>query len=84
MQGVNEFVLDLRYNGGGYLISANVLASLLVPEKNQNDIFSIDTDNKGRQSKRYFSSEGANDTFEYRSPVCTNESFNSFGFGGGY
>lgn len=58
-QGVNEFVLDLRYNGGGYLISANILASLLVPEKNKNDIFSIDTDNKGRQSKRYFSSEGA-------------------------
>lgn len=57
-QGVNEFVLDLRYNGGGYLISANVLAGLLVPEKNKDDIFSIDTDNKGRQSKRYFNSEG--------------------------
>lgn len=56
-QGVNEFVLDLRYNGGGYLISANVLAALLVPEQNKNAVFCIDTDNKGRQSKRYFNSE---------------------------
>ncbi len=56
-QGVNEFVLDLRYNGGGYLMSANVLAGLLVPEKNKDDIFSIDVDNKGRKSIRYFSSE---------------------------
>lgn len=31
-QGVNEFVLDLRYNGGGYENSANMLAGLLIPE----------------------------------------------------
>lgn len=57
-EGVNEFVLDLRYNGGGYLISANVLASLLVPAQRKDAIFSIDTNNKGRSSTRLFSSEG--------------------------
>lgn len=31
-QGVNEFVLDLRYNGGGYENSANMLVGLLIPE----------------------------------------------------
>lgn len=58
-QGVNEFVLDLRYNGGGYLRSANLLASLLVPEVYKGELFSVHTDNQGKQSKRYFNSEGA-------------------------
>lgn len=31
-QGVNEFVLDLRYNGGGQTSSAQLLASLLAPQ----------------------------------------------------
>lgn len=31
-QGVNEFVLDLRYNGGGQTICAQLLASLLAPQ----------------------------------------------------
>lgn len=31
-QGVEEFVLDLRYNGGGLVTSAQILAELLAPE----------------------------------------------------
>lgn len=31
-QGVNEFVLDLRYNGGGQTTCAQLLASLLAPQ----------------------------------------------------
>lgn len=31
-QGVNEFVLDVRYNGGGQTSSAQLLASLLAPQ----------------------------------------------------
>lgn len=30
--GVQEFILDLRYNPGGYLITAKLLASLIAPE----------------------------------------------------
>jgi C-terminal processing protease CtpA/Prc len=38
-QGITEFVLDLRYNLGGYLTSAIDLASALVPNRNTKDIF---------------------------------------------
>lgn len=31
-EGVNELVLDLRYNGGGYVFTENVLANMLAPE----------------------------------------------------
>ncbi|MBQ6747226.1 MAG: hypothetical protein IJR07_09325 [Bacteroidaceae bacterium] len=30
-QGVTELILDLRYNGGGYVLTENLLASLLAP-----------------------------------------------------
>ncbi|WP_186756377.1 S41 family peptidase [Echinicola salinicaeni] len=39
-KGINEFVLDLRYNGGGYVSSAVNLASLIAPNATENDIFS--------------------------------------------
>ncbi|MDR2950123.1 MAG: hypothetical protein LBV71_13060 [Prevotella sp.] len=41
-QGVTEFVLDLRYNLGGYLTSAMDLASALVPNRNIKNIFAIE------------------------------------------
>ena len=47
-QGVNEFVLDLRYNGGGYENSANMLAGLLIPEASRKKVFAVFSDNKGQ------------------------------------
>lgn len=38
-QGISEFVLDLRYNPGGYLTSAMALASALVPNRKTSNIF---------------------------------------------
>jgi C-terminal processing protease CtpA/Prc len=38
-QGITEFVLDLRYNPGGYLTSAMDLASALVPNRSAENIF---------------------------------------------
>lgn len=38
-QGITEFVLDLRYNPGGYLTSAMDLASALVPNRKKSNIF---------------------------------------------
>ena len=32
--GVSELILDLRYNGGGYVIAEEALASMLAPEAN--------------------------------------------------
>ncbi|WP_226331978.1 S41 family peptidase [Echinicola marina] len=39
-KGINEFILDLRYNGGGYVSSAVNLASLIAPNTTENDVFS--------------------------------------------
>lgn len=33
-QGVTELILDLRYNGGGYVFTENVMASLFAPQVN--------------------------------------------------
>lgn len=38
-EGVEEFVLDLRYNGGGLVTSAQILAELLAPESALGKIF---------------------------------------------
>lgn len=37
--GANDLIIDLRYNPGGYVISATHLASALVPNQNTADIF---------------------------------------------
>ncbi|AWW31805.1 peptidase [Echinicola strongylocentroti] len=39
-KGINELILDLRYNGGGYVTSAINLASLIGKGVSENDIFS--------------------------------------------
>lgn len=39
--GVEEMILDLRYNGGGYLTSAVTLGSLLCPESALSQLFAI-------------------------------------------
>lgn len=57
-QGVNEFVLDLRYNGGGYEHSANMLAGLLISEESKSKVFGIFSNNKGKVTHtRYFNTE---------------------------
>jgi carboxyl-terminal processing protease len=38
-QGINDLILDFRYNGGGYQSSAVNLASLIAPGVTSNDIF---------------------------------------------
>ncbi len=47
-EGVTELILDLRYNGGGFVITENVMASMYVPEVNvkKQDIFEKELFNK--------------------------------------
>ena len=50
-QGVNEFILDLRYNGGGLLSCAQLLASLLAPTTALGDVFCKEVYNDLNQAK---------------------------------
>ena len=46
--GIEELVLDLRYNGGGYTVTSTVLASMLAPlsEVNAGSVYNRDIYNK--------------------------------------
>ncbi|SHF94187.1 S41 family peptidase [Dysgonomonas macrotermitis] len=50
-KGVTDVILDLRYNGGGYLVSAQALASALVPTLNTKNLFEILTYNSVKQAE---------------------------------
>ena len=50
-QGVNEFILDLRYNGGGLLTCAQLLASFLAPSSALGQVFCKEVYNDLNQSK---------------------------------
>ena len=58
-ENADELILDLRFNGGGYLSTANVLASMIVPEKNLDKAFcklKYNDDQKYKNSTVYFNS----------------------------
>ncbi|MDO5570277.1 MAG: S41 family peptidase [Bacteroidales bacterium] len=50
-QGVNELVIDLRYNLGGYLSCAQLLASLVIPNDKFNEVFCRLTYNESQKKK---------------------------------
>lgn len=52
-QSVDEFILDLRYNGGGQVTSAQLLATALAPSSAMGDIFCKITYNDKKSSKNY-------------------------------
>ena len=49
--GVQEFILDMRYNGGGRLSVANYLASKIVPPSNNNKTFITVAHNDKKQNE---------------------------------
>ena len=49
MQQLDGFILDLRYNGGGYLSSAILLSSMLLPSNLGGDILGLSKDNNGNE-----------------------------------
>lgn len=42
-QGITEFIIDLRYNGGGLVSTANTMGDLLGRNRSTNDVFSRTT-----------------------------------------
>lgn len=57
-EGVTEFVLDLRYNGGGYLSSAQLLGGFFVSDADRNGVFCLLEDNKGHKESYQFQDKG--------------------------
>ncbi|NLI36399.1 MAG: peptidase S41 [Bacteroidales bacterium] len=53
-KNVDEFILDLRYNPGGYLSCARLLSRLLVPESSKSELFCKLTDANGDITKYNF------------------------------
>lgn len=50
-KGITDLVLDLRYNPGGYVTSAQTLCSALVPNRSTRDIFNIKSYNSVKQAQ---------------------------------
>ena len=67
-EGVSELVLDLRYNGGGYVVTEEILVSLLAPEDNvkNGDLYQTAVYNDseyGKRLKQYYGDDYANTYF---------------------
>ena len=67
-EGVKELILDFRYNGGGYVITENAMASMYAPKQvvDAKEVFAIEKYNKqltkdfeeeGQSTKSYFKTE---------------------------
>lgn len=58
-QGVTELILDLRYNGGGYVFTEEALASMLAPEVEVNNKSIFETQIWNDDYMAYFQEEGS-------------------------
>ena len=68
-EGVSELVLDLRYNGGGYVVTEEILVSLLAPEDNvkNGDLYQTAVYNDseyGKLLKQYYGDDYSNTYFK--------------------
>lgn len=62
--GVNELILDLRYNPGGYVNTCKFLCNCIIPSSYYGSVFQICSYNS-RLSQKYFNSTGDECTYSY-------------------
>lgn len=51
---IDELILDLRYNIGGYTTTLQILGSMIAPKKELGGIFQIQEDNRGKREEMGF------------------------------
>lgn len=57
-EGIKELILDLRYNGGGYVITENVLASMFAPQVNVTNKDVFEKEDYNEFFTKYYEQEG--------------------------
>lgn len=57
-EGIKELILDLRYNGGGYVITENVLASMFAPQINVTNKYVFEKEDYNDFFTEYYEQEG--------------------------
>lgn len=62
-KNVTDLILDLRYNGGGHTISANLIATCIAGSASQGQVFSSQRYNKERMAK--LNNKREEETFAY-------------------
>ena len=72
-EGISELILDLRYNGGGYVFTENVLAFMLAPENVVKSKAVYETEIWNKDLMEYYKKKGE-DLNTYFSTVVTNGS----------
>lgn len=64
--GIKELVLDLRYNGGGYVITENVLASMFAPQVNVTNKDVFEKEDYNEFFTKYYEQEGISTTTRFQ------------------
>ncbi len=62
--GIDELILDLRYNPGGYVATSRYLCNCIVPDKFYGSIYQIFSYND-RLAKKYLAEQGSEYTYSY-------------------
>lgn len=65
-EGIKELILDLRYNGGGYVITENVLASMFAPQVNVTNKDVFEKEDYNEFFTKYYEQEGISTTTRFQ------------------
>lgn len=72
-EGIKELILDLRYNGGGYVITENVLASMFAPQVNVTNKDVFEKEDYNEFFTKYYEQEGISTITKFETEYNYNE-----------
>ena len=72
-EGIKELILDLRYNGGGYVITENVLASMFAPQTNVTNKDIFEKEDYNDFFTEYYKQEGISTDTQFETEYNNND-----------